>query len=377
MLKKILSFALASVMALSVMTGCSSDKAKSTAGAAATSAPAGKGETVVGFIYVGTIGDGGWTYSHNEGRLQVEKELASQGVKTIYKESVPETQDVEKVIKEMIDQKAKIIFATSFGYMDYVDKMAKQYPDVKFMHCSGYKTEPNMSNYFGRIEETRYLSGIVAGMTTKTNKIGYVAAFSIPEVVRGIDSFTLGVRSVNPKAEVQVTWTNTWYDPAKEKEAAKALLADGNDVIAQHQDTTAPQIAAEEKGAFAIGYNTDSAKAAPKAYLTAPIWNWGPYYVKQVKAVLDGTWKSESYWQGMNDGIVGLAPMTNLVSADAKAKVEEVKKKMMDGSFKPFNGPIKDQTGKEMIPAGQTMSDKDQLELQWFVEGVKGKIEKQ
>lgn len=371
MLKKVVSIALASVMALSVMlTGCSSEKKD------VAKDEGKKKETVVGFIYIGPVGDGGWTYSHEQGRKQVDDELKAQGVKTISRESVPESQEVEKVIKEMIDQDAKMIFATSFGYMDYVEKMAKQYPDVKFMHCSGYKTAANMSNYFGRIEEARYLSGIVAGMQTKSNKIGYVAAFPIPEVIRGINSFTLGVRSVNPKAEVQVTWTNTWYDPAKEKDAAKALLADGNDVIAQHQDTTGPQIAAEEKNAFAVGYNTDSRTAAPKAYLTAPIWNWGPYYVAQVKALLDGTWKSESYWEGMKTGVVKLAPITDLAKPEAKKKVEEVQKKLIDGSFAPFTGPIKDQTGAVKIKEGEKMSDKDQLNCDWFVEGVKGKIEK-
>lgn len=379
MIRKLVSAVLPSVLSLSLMlTGCGSST-KTASGDAVKPAetattPAAKGPIVVGFIYTGPIGDGGYTYAHDQGRLQVEKELKDQGVKTIFKESVPESQEVEKVMKDMIDQGAKIIFATSFGYMDYVEKVAKEYPDVKFLHCSGYKMGANFSNYFGRIEEPRYLSGIVAGLKTKSNKIGYVGAFDIPEVVRGINAFTLGVQSVNPNAKVQVTWTNTWYDPAKEKDAAKALLADGCDVIAQHQDTTGPQVAAEEKGVWAIGYNTDSRNAAPKAYMTAPVWNWGPYYVKQVKDLMNGTWKAESYWGHMKEGIVDLAPLTEVAPAEAKAKVEEVRKKMLDGSFNVFAGPIKDQTGKVRIEAGKAMSDQEQLSNDWFVEGVIGKI---
>lgn len=380
MLKKFISTALISVLSLSLMlTGCG-NSTKTTSGDAAqsgtTANQTAKKDFVVGFIYVGHVNDGGWTSAHNEGRLQVENELKSQGVKTIIKEAVPEGPEAEKVMKDMIDQGAKIIFATSFGYMDYMEKVAKEFPDVKFMHCSGFKTAANMSNYFGRIYQARYLSGIVAGMKTKSKKIGYVAAFDIPEVVRGINAFTLGVRSVNPDAKVVVNWTNTWYDPAKEKDAANALLTQGCDVIAQHQDTTGPQVAAEEKGAFAIGYNTDSKNAAPKAYMTAPIWNWGPYYVSQVKAAMDGTWKSESYWKGMDSGIVKLAPLTAVAPADAKAKVEELQKKIIDGSFEPFTGPIKDQTGAEKVKAGQKMSDKELLSFDWFVEGVEGKINK-
>ena len=328
-------------------------------------------ELIMGFVYVGPIGDGGWTYAHDQGRLFLEKET---GIKTIYKETVPEGAEIKDVIRSMIDQGATIIAATSFGYMDYVVEISKEYPNIKFLHCSGYKRTENLSTYFGRIEQPRYLSGIVAGMKTKTNKIGYVAAFEIPEVVRGINAFTLGIKSVNPKAEVHVRWTHTWYDPAKEKEAAKALLDENCDVIAQHQDTTGPQQAAEERGVFSIGYNSDMAKMAPKAYMTAPIWNWGPYYVNEVKKVLAGTWKSEDYWEGMNADIVRLAPLTSNAPDGAQAKVDEIKKKMIAGSFNVFTGPIKDQNGTIRVPAGSVMSDKDQLSCDWFVQGVVGKI---
>jgi len=325
----------------------------------------------VGFIYIGPIGDAGWTYAHEQGRLMLEEEL---GVEAIYKESVPESQECEKAMKDMIDQGAKVIFATSFGYQDYVEKVAKEYPDVKFLHCSGSKMGDNFGNYFGSIEEPRYLSGIVAGLKTQKDKIGYVAAYDFPEVIRGINAFTLGVRSVNPDAVVVVKWTNTWFDPAKEKAAAVALLDEGVDVIAQHQDTSGPQVAAEERGVWSVGYNTDMSKMAPKAFMTAPLWNWGMYYVKTVQAVMDGTWKAEAYWGTMKDGFVALAPLTAVAPAEAKAEVEKVQAKMMEGTFDVFAGPIKDQSGTVKVPAGSTISLQEQLEMKWFVEGVEGKI---
>jgi len=330
-------------------------------------------DVVMGFIYVGPIGDGGWTYAHEQGRLMVEKET---GIRTIYKESVPEGAEVKDVVRSMIDQGATIIAATSFGYMDFLAEMSTQFPEVKFIHCSGYKMTENMGNYFGRIYEPRFLSGLVAGMKSKSNKIGYVAAFEIPEVVRGINAFTLGVRAANPKAEVHVRWTHTWYDPAKEKEAAKALLDAGCDIIAQHQDTAGPQQAAEERGMFSVGYNTDMTRMAPKAHLTAPVWNWGLYYVKQVKEVIAGTWKPESYWGGMKDGIVDLSPLTKNAPDGAEAKVKEMKKQLVEGKFHPFAGPIKDQSGKVKVPAGKTLTDSELLSMNWFVEGVVGRISK-
>ncbi len=344
--------------------------------AAGSSASAGNG-LKVGFIYIGSVGDVGYTYAHDQGRLYLEKTLKDKGVTTVKVENVPETAQAEKTINNLIDQGCKAIFATSYGYMDFVEKAAKEHPDVKFFHCSGYKSNTtNFVNYFGQIEEGRYLSGIVAGLKTKSNKIGYVAAMQIPEVIRGIDFFTLGVRSVNPDAVVNVKWTNTWYDPQVEKDAATALLNEGNDVIAQHQDTTASQIAAQEKNAFAIGYNSDSSKAAPKAYLTAPIWNWGVYYADQVQKILDGTWKAENYLGGMKDGVVDIGPMSDLVDADTKAKVEEAKKKILDGSLNVLAGPIKDQTGAVKVPEGKVMTVEEQQSCKWFVEGVNGKIEK-
>lgn len=371
-MKKILTLTCTFAIALGLW-GCGQKKAEEPAAKTATAEKPAAAETkpvTMGFIFIGPIGDGGWTYEHNKGREFVEKEL---GIKTIYKESVPEGPEVKEIMRSMIDQGCNIIAATSFGYMDYVEELSNEFPDVKFLHCSGYKTTKNMANYFGRMYEPRYLSGIVAGMKTKTDKIGYVAAFEIPEVIRGINAFTLGVLSVKPDAEVIVRWTHTWYDPAKEKAAAEALLDEGCDVIAQHQDTAGPQQAAEERGVWAIGYNSDMSKMAPKSNMTSPVWAWGPYLVDQVKAVQDGTWKTSSFWGGMKDQTVKLAPFTALAPEGASDKVAAVQKQIEDGSFTIFKGPIKDQSGTVRVPDGKAMTDGEMLSMDWFVDGVVGK----
>ena len=373
-MKKIIGLMLTLILALGgLLTGCSSKDDKGN-----TATPDTSKKVKVGFIYVGPIGDGGYTFAHDQGRLFLEKELGNK-VETVFKESVKEdTAEVDKACEEMINNGVTVIIGTSFGFMDGMAKSAKKHPDIKYMHCSGYTQDTNMSNYFGRDYQVRYLSGIVAGMKTKANKIGYVAAMNIPEVVRGINAFALGVQSVNKQAVVKVTWTNTWYDPAKEKEAAKALLDGGVDIIAQHQDTTGPQIAAEEKGVWSIGYNSDMSKAAPNAYMTAPIWNWGPYYVDQVNKVIAGTWKSESYWGAMeadnSKSIIYLAPLTKNAPTDAQAAVDSAKADIISGKNKVFAGPIKDNTGVLKLKEGEVMSDKDMLSIDWFVEGVEGKV---
>jgi len=328
----------------------------------------------VGFIYVGSATDGGYSQAHDNGRKYLEEKIPN--VQAVIKESVPEGQEVEKVAADMVDQGCKVIFATSFGYMDYIEKVAKKYPDVKFFHCSGYKTADNMSTYFGREYQARYLTGIIAGMKSKNGKIGYVAAFSIPEVVRSVNAFTLGARSVNPNAVVKVTWTNTWYDPAKEKEAAVALLDQGVDVLGQYQDTTAAQQAAEERGVACIGSDMDMSAAAPKTNMTSAVWNWGPYYTQAVQSVIDGKFKSESYWGGIDTGIVQISPLTKNAPEGAQAKVDEAKAKMSNKSWDVFTGPIKDQTGNVKVADGQKMSDKELLSFDWLVEGVEGQISK-
>jgi basic membrane protein A len=292
---------------------------------------------------------------------------------------VPENPaDAERVIRDFAQKGYKVIFTTSFGYMDPTITVAKDFPDTKFIHISGYKTADNVGTGFGKIEEPRYVSGIIAGKMTKANKLGYVAAFPIPEVIRGINAFTLGVRKSNPSATVTVVWTNTWFDPAKERQAAESLLDGGADVIAQHQDTPGPQQAAEARGKYGVGYNADMSKFAPKAVLTSPIWHWGVYYTDQVKKAQEGTWKSEQYWGGWKDGLVDLAPIGDMVPEDVKKMAEDEIAKFKSGDqdiFTIFTGPIKDQSGADKVPAGTTLTADDLLsKMTWFVEGVEGTI---
>jgi basic membrane protein A len=329
----------------------------------------------VAFIYVGPIGDNGWTYEHDLGRKMLEQQVP--GVETAYVESVPEGADSTKVIRDFAQKGYDVIITTSFGYMDPTIEVAKDFPNIVFLHCSGYKTAPNVGTYFGKIEEPRYLSGMVAGKMTKTNLIGYVAAYPIPEVIRGINAFTLGVRSVNPDAEVRVVWTNTWYDPAKERQAAEGLLDVGCDIIAQHQDTPGPQQAAQARGVYGIGYDSDMSKFAPDAVLTSPIWNWGVYYVDAIKRIIAGTWKTDQFWGGMKDGIVDLAPLASFVPEDVRKMVEDKKQEIMDGKFgifDIFSGPLKDQAGQIRVEEGKKMTGDEILNMKWFVEGVVGEI---
>ena len=371
-MKKNISLAISLLILVSFgFSGCNSGtKTIKKIGAAQTKVT----EKVVkaGFLYVGPVGDGGYTFAHDQGRLYAEKKL---NVKTVIIENVKEDPvEVQKACDNLIDQGVNVIFGTSFGFMDGMVKAAKKHPDIVFMHCSGYETAKNLGVYFGRMEQPRYLSGIAAGMKTKANKIGYVAAFEIPECVRQINAFTLGVQSIDKNIKVIVKWTHTWYDPAKEKEAAKALLDQGVDVIAQHQDTAGPMQAAEEKGKFAIGFNTDARTSAPKAYLTAPIWNWGPYYTKTIKSVIDGTWKTGNYWGGMQDGIVRLAPLTANVKIGTATKIAIAQKRILAIPNGEFAGPIYDQTGKLRVAKGMTLTDAEQLSMDWFVKGVQGKV---
>ena len=322
----------------------------------------------VGFVYVSPVGDAGWSYAHDQGRQALE----ALGVKTFFQEAVQEGPGAEAVIMNMARKGYDVIFTTSFGYMDPTVKVAKDFPKTVFMHCSGFKTAPNVGTYFGRMYQARYLSGMVAGKMSKGGKLGYVAAFPIPEVIRGINAFTQGVRAVNPKAEVRVVWTKTWYDPATEKEAAKGLLDVGCDVIAQHQDSPGPQEAAQERGVYSVGYNSDMSKFAPKAHLTAPVWNWSVFYTDVLKKVAAGTWKSEQTWWGMDTGIVGLSHYGPMVPADVRALVDAKRADIAAKKWDVFTGPIKDQSGKERVAAGQVMADKDMLSFDWFVEGVVG-----
>ncbi len=327
----------------------------------------------VAFVYIGPPGDLGWTYEHDRGRQYLEQQLGDK-VETATVENVPEGPDAARVIRQYAQEGYNMIFATSFGYMDAMLEVAQEYPNVYFEHCSGYKTADNMATYFGRMYQPRYLSGIVAGRMTKSNIIGYVAAHPIPEVIRGINAFTLGVRSVNPDAEVHVVWTNTWYDPVKEREAAVALLDEGADIIAQHQDTTEPQKAAQERGALSIGYDSDMRTFVCDTFLTGPVWNWGVYYVKTVQDAINGTWKTHQYWGGMADGVVELADFSPKVPQEVQDEVNAVKDKIISGEWDVFCGPIVDQDGNTVVPEGECMSDGDMLNMNFFVDGVVGTI---
>lgn len=337
------------------------------------SAMAGK-EIKTGFVYVGPVGDAGWTYSHNQGRLEME-ELDYVKPSTFI-ESVPEGAESARVINGLVRKGHNLIFTTSFGYMDATIDVAKRNKDVVFMHCSGFKTSENVGTYFGRMYEPRYLAGIIAGKMTKKNVIGYVGAFPIPEVIRGINAFTLGVRSVNPEAEVKVVWTQTWFDPGVERDAADSLLDVGADVLTMHQDAPATLQAAEARGAYVIGYNSDMREFAPNAFLTAPVWHWGALYTKIAEQVSNGTWKSEQIWYGMKENLVQLAELSSKVPADVKAIVADKTNAIKTGAFHPFAGPIKDQSGKVVIAAGQTPTDGELLGMNFFVQGVQGTIPK-
>lgn len=370
-MKKLLAVLLAAVIGMTAV-GCGSNSGTSGGGESGTDTQTTE-PIKVGFIYIGHINDGGFTQAHDAGRLELEEKLGDQ-VETFYQEAVPENiQEVKNSAKVMMDQGATVIFANSFGYMDAMEELSSEYPEVKFIHFSGYKmNETNFGNYFGAMEEARYLSGIVAGMKTQSNKIGFVAAFPLPELFIAINAFTLGVQSVNPDATVQVVWTNSWYDPAKEKEAADALLANGCDVLAQHCDTTGPQVAAEAQGAFAIGYNADSYQAAPKAFMTAPVWHHGVFYVKTVQDIIDGTWQPESYYGNMADGYIDILPLTENAPEGAQAKVDEMKDKIVSGEFKIFTGPIKNQDGQIVVAEGESLDRAQIWETDYLVEGVIG-----
>ncbi|NIK68956.1 MULTISPECIES: BMP family ABC transporter substrate-binding protein [unclassified Paenibacillus] len=324
----------------------------------------------VAFVYIGPPGDGGWTFEHDNGRKYMEEKL---GIKADTVENVPESADAERVITELA-QNHDIIFTTSFGYMDPTLNVAKKFPKVKFMHTAGYKTADNMSTYFGKNYEASYLTGIAAGKMTKSNVIGYVGAFPIPEVIYNINAFALGIQSVNPDAKVDVVWSNTWYDPTAERQAAISLLDKGADVLLAYQDSPATLQAAAERGALAGGNDSDMTRYAPEAYLTNPTWNWGPYYTKVVQSVIDGTWKSEQYSGDMVDGMVGLAPLGPSIPDDVKKLVEDAKAKIISGELDVFSGPITDASGASKQEAGQTMSLEQILEMNWFVKGVEGTI---
>jgi basic membrane protein A and related proteins len=380
------------IAVVSSLVGCSQKSANSTttvkptdstaptASAMATAAattkpsdtPGGIKSPRVAFVYIGPPGDGGWTFEHDKGRKAMEKEL---NIKADTVENVPESADAERIITELA-QNHDLIFTTSFGYMDYTYNVAQKFPKVIFMHNAGYKTAPNMGTYFGRNYLGSYLAGIAAGKMTKKNVLGYVGAFPIPEVIYNINAFTLGAQSVNPAVKVNVVWSNTWFDPTVERQAAVSLLDKGADVLMAYQDSPATIQAANERGAMAGGNDSDMSRFAPDAYLTNPTWNWGLYYTKVVKSVMDGTWKNDQYLGDMKDGLVDIAPLGKKVPDDVKKLVADTKAKILSGELNVFKGPITDAAGTVKVPDGSNMSDKDIYSINWFVKGVNGTIPK-
>lgn len=324
------------------------------------------------FVLVGPVGDAGWNWAHDQGRQYAE---AHTGATTLFVESVPENAEEFKAVAiDFIENEgADVIFGTSFGYMDPMLELANEYPGVVFEHASGFKmNDANFGNFFGRMYQPRYLSGLAAGAMTESGNIGYVAAFPIPEVIRGINAFTLGVRASNPDARVHVNWTFTWFDPPVEGDTAKALLEAGADVIAMHQDSTAAGTAAQDAGARWVAYNSDMSVFAPEAWITAPVWHWGPRYAATIEAVADGSYQPGSYWGGMDDGIVGLAPLADDVPGDVADLIASTADSIVGGSWDVFTGPINDQDGNERVADGETMDDGSMLGMNWFVEGVVG-----
>lgn len=322
----------------------------------------------VGFIYVGPIGDHGWSYQHNQGRLAIEEALGDQ-VETTYVENVSEGPDAERAIERLARDGNNLIFTTSFGFMNPTIKVAKKFPDVKFEHATGYKRADNVSTYSARFYEGRYVIGQIAAKMSKSGTAGYIASFPIPEVVRGINSFMLGAQTVNPDFKLKVVWVNTWYDPGKEADAAKALIDQGADIITQHTDSPAPLQVAEERGVIGFGQASDMIRFAPKAQLTAIVDDWNKYYVDRAKAALDGSWKSEDTWGGFDAKMVVMAPYTNLPE-DIAAAAQKTADMITSGDLKPFTGPIAKQDGTEWLKEGESADDGALLGMNFYVKGV-------
>ncbi len=340
---------------------------------AATSAMAAD-KTKACFVYVGSIGDFGWTYQHNQGRKELEKHFGDK-VETSYVENVKEGPDAERAIERFARSGCNIIFATSFGYMEQVLKVAKRFPDVKFEHATGYKTAANVTTYNAKFHEGRYIIGKIAAKMSKKGVAGYIVSFPIPEVIAGINSFMLGAQSVNPDFKVKIVWVNSWFDPGKEADAAKVLFSQGVDIMVQHTDSTAAMQIAEEQGKHAFGQASDMIKFGPKAQLTAIVDNWGPYYIRRVQAVMDGTWKSQSSWDGMAEGTVRIAPFTNMPAEVAKM-AEETAEAIKSGKLYPFTGPITKQDGSVIGEAGKPLADGEILGMKWYVKGIDDKLQK-
>ncbi|MET3514796.1 simple sugar transport system substrate-binding protein [Pseudacidovorax sp. 1753] len=378
--RSLLKLAAISAAAAAALVGCGKKEEAPAAAApaapaptAAAPAPASTAPLEIAFAYVGPVGDGGWTFAHDNGRKALEKEFGDK-IKTTFVESVPESADAERVFRDFVGQGKKLIFGTTFGYMEPMLKVAGDAKDVKFEHATGYKTAENMRTYDSRTYEGAYMAGIIAGAMTKSNKLGVVGSVPIPEVLRNINSFTLGAQSVNPKITTNVVWVNEWFSPPKETEAATALINGGADVLFQNTDSPAVLKTAQEKGKRAFGWDSDMTAYGPKAHLASAVINWGPYYIKATKDVLDGTWATGQTWWGVKEGAIDLVSVADDVPADIKAKVDEVKKGLKDGTFQIWKGPIVGQDGKELIAAGAAADDKFLSGVNFYVKGVEGKV---
>jgi basic membrane protein A len=325
------------------------------------------------WIYVGPHNDGGWSQAHDAGRLYVQKMLGSK-IQTTYKENVPENTQVTQVIEQLVRDGNKIIFGTSFGYQDAMAAEAKKYPDVKFEQATGTAQSTNLAEYYGAGEDGIYLSGIAAGAASKNGDVGYVVPFAIPEVIRHANAFTLGVQTAHPGAKVRLVWTSSWFNPTKEKQAAESLIKAGADVVGQNVDSPATGQAAQADGAKWVGYDSNSEKFAPKAWLTGAVYNWGPYYLSRVKAAMAGTWKTGFYYGSLKDGFVQLAPFGADVSAKTKALIASKLKALKAGTFDEFAGPLKNQAGKVVVPKGTKLSVKQLYSMDWLVQGVIGSV---
>jgi simple sugar transport system substrate-binding protein len=378
-----------SLAALALLAGCSKEEktttttapagtttttTTTTTAAAPAAATSASGPLKIAFAYVGPVGDGGWTFAHDNARKAIEKEFGSK-IQTSFVENVPEAADAERVFRDMVGQGNKLIFGTTFGYMEPMLKVATDTPNVMFEHATGYKQAPNMRTYDSRTYEGAYMAGVIAGGMTKTNTLGVVGSVPIPEVVRNINSFTLGAQSVNPKIQTRVVWVNKWFDPPNETAAAQSLINGGADVLMQNTDSSAVLQTAGKAGKYAFGWDSDMTAYAPNAHLASAVINWAPYYKKATQEALDGTWKGGGHtWWGVKEGAIDIVSISDKVPADVKDKVEKVKAGLKDGSFVIWKGPITSNDGKEVLAAGTNADDKFLGGINFFVKGVEGKV---
>ena len=375
--RSLLKVAALSAVAAAALAGCGKKEepapAPAPAPAAAAPAPAKPEPLKVAFAYVGPVGDGGWTFAHDNGRKEMEKALGDKVV-TSFVESVPESADAERVFRDLAGQGNKLIFGTTFGYMESMLKVAADHKDVKFEHATGYKTAENLRTYDSRTYEGAYMAGVIAGAMTKSNTLGVVGSVPIPEVIRNINSFTMGAQSVNPKVKTKVVWVNEWFSPPKETEAATALINGGADVLFQNTDSPAVLKTAQDKGKRAFGWDSDMTAYGPKAHLASAVINWGPYYTKAVTEAIEGKWTTGASWWGVKEGAIDIVSIADDVPADIKTKVADVKKGLADGSFSIWKGPLVDNTGKEILAKDAVADDKFLGGVNFYVKGVEGKV---